>query len=629
MGWRIRGRVTLGATVLVGLITTGCEPSGPTESWRSELVSVNGAGTAGSNQLAGGGTLSPDGTKVLFVTSATDMGFPDLVQGTGQDIYMRDLVAGQTDRVTQTPDGTDGGNGVSGNALFTPDGSTIVFATSANNLGPVDTNGLSDIYAYDLPTGAMRLLTAGASGTGANGASRLPDVSPAGRTVAFRSGATDLGPVDTDGGDDIYALDLATGESQLVSVTTSGAAAGGLPGPTSISFSDDGRYLTFISSAPGIVGSPPAGANAYLRDLTTQTTTLVSIDTGGVALPTGDGATAALVDPTGRRVAFVYRTRPGGALLDQLYLRELGSETTTLVSRRDGAPGNGSSRGPAFAPDGARLAFTSAATNLAVNDTNGRNDVFAYDVAADALTLESYDQTGKPSNSTSQAAGFSPDGRKLAFVSSGANIVAGFSAVSSDLYLRDLDTGRAELVSLDPSGLAGGNFVTSAGGFAPDGRTIVFHASSSTLDGRPVPPAVPSVFIARLVPDPTVDLNVSISRLAEPAEGAAWAVEVTVGNDGPSAATAVRLGYLLPYVGAGSTVSTSDGACATSYGPDGSTVFECTLGALAPGQTRTIAVSNPYPLGPISQESVAHVSGPRLFDPEGEDNTATLVLEDP
>jgi Tol biopolymer transport system component len=624
---RSRRRMALSATVLVGLVATGCEPPGPTASWRSELVSVNGAGTAGSNQVAGGGVLSPDGTKVLFVTSATDMGFPDLVPGTSQDIYMRDLVTGQTHRITQTPDGTDGGNGVSGNAVFTPDGSTIVLSTSASNLGPVDTNGASDIYAYDLAAGAMRLLTAGASGTGANGASRLPDVSPAGRTVAFRSAATDLGPVDTDGGDDIYVLDIETGESQLVSVTTSGAAAGGLPNATSISFSDDGRYLTFISSAPGIVELPPPGANAYLRDLATQTTTLVSIGTGGTALPPGFGATAALIDPTGQRVAFVYRAT--SATLDQLYLRELASETTTLVSRRDDAPGNGSSRGPAFAPDGSRLAFTSAATNLASDDLNERNDAFVYDVAADVLTLVSYDLTGEPSNSVSQAAGFSPDGRKLAFVSSGANIVAGFPAVSSELYLRELDTGRAEMVSLDPSGTAGGNFVFSAGRFAPDGRTIVFLASSSTLDGRPVLSGVPSVFIARLVPDLVADLEVSISRRAQPAEGTAWTVDVTAANDGPSTATAIRLGYFLPYVGAGSTVSTSDGTCTTSYGPDGSTIFDCTLGALAPGQTRTIAVSNPFPLSPSPQESVAHVSGPRLFDPDGDDNTATLVLDTP
>ncbi|HET6951443.1 MAG TPA: hypothetical protein VFI47_13760 [Acidimicrobiales bacterium] len=622
--------MALVSAVLAAVVATGCEPPAPTESWRSELVSVNGAGTAGPDAPSGGGALSPDGTKVLFTTAATDMGFPDLVQNV-TDVYMRDLVTGVTDRITETPDGTDGGNGGSSAALFTPDGSTIVLSTSASNLGPADANGASDIYAYELATGTMRLLTTGASGTGANGASRLPVVSPAGGLVAFRSAASDLGPVDADGADDIYALDLATGAIQVVSATASGTAAGGLPGTTSISFSNDDRYLTFVSSAPGIVDSPPPGPNAYLRDLGAGTTSLVSIGTGGAALPSGDGVLSAILDPAGARVAFLYRTRPSGFLRDQVYLRELGSGTTTLVSQRDGTPGDDSSLAPTFAPDGSRLAFTSRAANLAPDDTNGQNDAFVYDIAADRLTLQSYDQTGTPADGMSRSQRFSPDGRKLAFTSTGTNIVAGFSAVSSDLYLRDLETGQVELVSLDRSGTAGGNSVSSAGSFTPDGRAIVLFASSPTLDGRPVLSSLPSVFIARLGPDAIVDLAVSISRLAQPVEGAAWTVEVTVTNGGPSAATSVRLAYLLPYVGAGSTVSTSDGTCTTAYWTDGSgsTFFDCTLGALEPGDTRAIQVSNPYPLSPSPDPSIAYVTGPRLFDPAGEDNTATLVLDTP
>ena len=70
------GRLALAASICAGVFATGCKPPA-TEGWRSELVTLDAAGTAGPNRVTTSFDLSPDGTKVVFATAATDMGFPD------------------------------------------------------------------------------------------------------------------------------------------------------------------------------------------------------------------------------------------------------------------------------------------------------------------------------------------------------------------------------------------------------------------------------------------------------------------------------------------------------------------------------------------------------------------------
>ena len=125
-------------------------------------------------------------------------------------------------------------------------------------------------------------------------------------------------------------------------------------------------------------------------------------------------------------------------------------------------------------------------------------------------------------------------------------MVPGFPAVSSDLYLRDLETGANELVSLDAAGTAGGNSTLNSGSFTPDGRSIVFGSSSSTLDGRPVVGGFSSLFVARLTPFAVADLGVTAAMAETPPAGQAWAIELTASADGPEGAGAVD--SLLPRV---------------------------------------------------------------------------------
>jgi hypothetical protein len=283
-----------------------------------------------------------------------------------------------------------------------------------------------------------------------------------------------------------------------------------------------------------------------------------------------------------------------------------------------------------FSPDGSQLAFTSSASNLVAGDGNGFNDIFVHTVGQDDLQLVSYDVNGVPANRPSSSPSFSPDGSKLAFVTAGANIVPGFPAISGELYLRDLESGSAELVSLDTTGAAGANFTLgSLPQFASDGRSILFASSSPTLDGRPVLPALSSLFVARLTPYAVADLGIGAGMAATPPTGTAWAIELSVTNDGPDDAGIVRVGYFFPYLGANHTVTTDRGTCTMTHSGPGDTTVACTMPDLPAGSSATIVVTGQFPLGSLAADTVGVVSGVGIADPVPANNTVTFHVSEP
>ena len=64
------------------------------------------------------------------------------------------------------------------------------------------------------------------------------------------------------------------------------------------------------------------------------------------------------------------------------------AETSLVsVSLSGNRPGNGASTSPLISSDGRYVAFTSAASDLVTNDTNGAMDVFVRDLLAGTTTL--------------------------------------------------------------------------------------------------------------------------------------------------------------------------------------------------------------------------------------------------
>ena len=138
--------------------------------------------------------LSDHGRYVAFSSRARNLvaGDTNLVE----DIFVRDRQVGQTDRVS-VGNGGQQANGASTVPTISADGRYVAFMSDATNLVAGDTNAATDVFVRDLVAGTTRRVSVGAGGTQANGASTFPALSRDGRHVAFHSDATNLVAGDT------------------------------------------------------------------------------------------------------------------------------------------------------------------------------------------------------------------------------------------------------------------------------------------------------------------------------------------------------------------------------------------------------------------------------------------------
>ena len=105
----------------------------------------------------------------------------------------------QTDTTWRVSLGSGGaqGNGSSGGSTISANGRFVAFSWVATNLVPDDTNGKSDIFVRDRKTSTTIRVNFGPGGVQGNGGSGIATISADGRFVAFKSGASNLVPGDT------------------------------------------------------------------------------------------------------------------------------------------------------------------------------------------------------------------------------------------------------------------------------------------------------------------------------------------------------------------------------------------------------------------------------------------------
>jgi Tol biopolymer transport system component len=267
-----------------------------------------------------------------------------------------------------------------------------------------------------------------------------------------------------------------------VSLGDQGVEADGASSPAAISA--DGRYVAFASTASNLVGGDTnLSSDVFLRDRPHGVTTRVSLAQGG--LPANGGSFSPSISADGRLVAFssdatnlVLGDTNGVA---DVFVRDVLAGTTRRVSAgttREQA--NGRSLHPVLTPDGRFLVFASLATNLVLHDTNGHEDLFVHDLLSEKTQLVSVDSDGlQDTKDSSGPASISADGRRVAFHS-----FARFSPPDNDrnldVYVRDLQAGTTELVTISTKGLK-----ANSGGGAPSlsasGDRVVFASSASNL----------------------------------------------------------------------------------------------------------------------------------------------------
>ncbi|KAB2865374.1 MAG: hypothetical protein F9K46_03835, partial [Anaerolineae bacterium] len=222
------------------------------------LASVSNSGTLANDPVMYG-TLTDNGRYVAFYTYTALV--PADTNNT-YDVYLRDLQANTTSRISVATDGTQGDN-YSMMATISESGNVVVFMSLASNLVPDDTNAVTDIFVRDLITNTTSRISVSSAGQQGYGDKLVGDVSTDGRFVTFLAEGGGLDPDILGAPPQIYWLDRVTGEIQLISRYTNGLVGVEQRAPASIS--DDGRFVAFGSSAQ-LVMNTSADEDVFVYD---------------------------------------------------------------------------------------------------------------------------------------------------------------------------------------------------------------------------------------------------------------------------------------------------------------------------------------------------------------------------
>ena len=434
------------------------------------LVSVSSGGTQGTT-ASEANAVSADGRFVAFTSASALTATPT---GGKVQLYVRDRTAGTTALASSSAAGAAAGADVEtqdvGNVQFSisGDGRYVVFASTAANLTPADTDALQDVFRKDLTTGAVTLVSVNSAGVKANAAVfGDPDVSGDGNRVSFGSGAaTNLFGADANAaGSDVVVRDIAAGTTVLAAQTAAGVQANGITERSAISA--DGRAVAF-EAPTGTFNLDPAdadnrGNDVFVRNLTAGTLSAAS----DPAVPTGSGFPDIsgdgryVVIETGHKYDAVNDLSAG----NDVYRRDMGTGTIVLVSAKNASDAGGGTDGvrPAISADGGRVAFTSTSTDLTTDANAAVKDVFVRDVAARTTALASVRADGTTQGSTdSEIPGIAANGGLVAFTvnDTGAvtKLVATDANTQPDVLAKELAPSDAAGPSLTLSGPADGAF---------------------------------------------------------------------------------------------------------------------------------------------------------------------------
>ena len=509
------------------------------------LVSVAADGSWGNGDSTDP-VMTPDGRYVAFVSAATN-----LVAGDSNgisDVFVRDLVNGTTRLVStgasggdvsapvMTPDGrfvayscpsVAAGLSVTGEVYICDLVSNVTLWASSNaantaisilhlrsaacyhpvvsdngryvafKSGTANGNlvsGLFDvagalIFLYDCSNGTSTIISSnGFPAWPQNDDVYGPEMSPDGRFVVFVANNQAAGcPT-------VRLWDAQAGTNLNVSV----AADGSFP-TNSISdspvVSPDGRYVVFMSNATNLTANVVSNSfHIYCRDVQAGTTQLIDVDTHNVG-SANPLAAVPVISSNGWDIAFECR---GGGLANgdqngffNVYLRDLNSQTTKLVSQLDASlilrTGDGLSflSPSAMSDDGRKIAFTSLSDDLVPNDSNSNRDVFVYDSQAGTNTLVSIGMDGNSGAGLSSSPVMSANGRLVLFTSTATNLVANNSSGAADIYLRDLEPETTALVNVDSNGSLLGTNGASAPVSSQGGRYVAFLCKTNFAQTYP------------------------------------------------------------------------------------------------------------------------------------------------
>lgn len=496
----------------------------------TERVSVSTGGVQ-ANGGSFSSAVSADGRYVVFEGDASNL-VPGDTNNT-RDMFVRDRTSGTTERVSVSSSETQGNSISADRPLISDGGRYVVFTSLASNLAAGDTNGLWDVFLRDRVAGTTERVSLGPGGVQGNLGSFWPAMSTDARYVAFASDSSSFAPAKSNTlAADVYLRDRVAGTTERVSLSTDGIEADGHSSP--IGVSDDGRFVAFWSDGPNLVPEDTNGvADIFVRDLALDRTVRASV-AGAGEQANGESAAqygGASLSADGRFVTFSSRASnlvPGdtnGSLaVFDVFVHDLVTGATERIVADDGSQPNSAVMSPGVSSDGRFVSFNSSSTNLVPGGTSGNSDAFVRDrgpalgVTGLAATRvgDQIDVSGTAtfsggllSSATDPAGDAGVDPR------TGADLVGGGLAyrpeegvLTARLELASLLGGRPAALGFGcsylsrngacPGGVAGGAGVLFGLRFRTAGTLYELRALRAGASG--VPPAVPFFALYRCAP---------------------------------------------------------------------------------------------------------------------------------
>jgi putative cell wall-binding protein/Tol biopolymer transport system component len=441
---RIRG-AQVGLGVVVALVAavgvTDVATAAPPGPGQTQLVSVsNTTPPVEGSRDSRNPSVSADGRYVAFESAATNL---TASPTTTWQVYVRDTVTGATQLVSATGAGV-AGDGDSQHPSISGDGSRIVYVSSAPNLNP---SGIPQAMLWSRETGTSRVVSLGRGEppARANATVNDPVISSDGTTVAFSTSATNLTTDDTRGVIQVFYRYLPANDTRLVSADQTGPVGrGAASDATSPSISSAGGVIAFVSKARLMSDSPDPSGRAQVYVYGLGKFSMASVDQSGTAAADAD-ATSLSLSPDGLVVSFasfadnLTSEQTGGHR--QIFVRDLSYKTTRLASYNDAgtAGANSDCDNPSLSQFGDSLAFASSATDLLSSAVNARSQVFVRQLASGRTVLASQTTAGVAGNGASDHPVLSSGGASIALTSRASDLVPGASGVSSQVYVRNLD----------------------------------------------------------------------------------------------------------------------------------------------------------------------------------------------
>jgi Tol biopolymer transport system component len=352
-----------------------------------------------ANAGSGNAAISANGRYVAFASAASNLvrGDTDRVY----DVFVRDRVGRTTERASLGPHGVQA-NAQTGLSGISANGRFVVMWSEASNLVAGDTNKVADVFVRDRASKATKRVSVGPDGAQLPSESGQAVISANGRFIAFVSAAT------------VFVHNLVSGTTDLI-------GRGAEP-----ALSANGRYIAFNNGSGQVV----------VTDRSTGSTEPVSVSSGDTPL-VGTAVTPTL-SADGRFVAFVVEPPllpPSSEAHDTLYVRDRLRRTTELIQSSAG--------NPTISPDGRTVAYQGG-------QPGGLQEVLVRSLASGFDEVASVSSRGAHENGPSFT-GVGPlsfDGRLVAFLSDGSNLVTEDTNRAADVFVRDRRRRVTELISV-------------------------------------------------------------------------------------------------------------------------------------------------------------------------------------